>query len=109
MPLPGGCPRLAQVCIREHRPERFGKTAVLDSGKTLLIADPRRADVRCMERRNDNIARSSAHAEAETAVAVAERGLDSWRAAKLAWLHSFAAFAAHEAAAAPTASTFRAR
>jgi len=62
-----------------------------------------------MERRNHDIAWSSAHAEADTAVAVAERGLDSWRAAKLAWLDSFAAFVAQEAAAAPTASTLSAR
>jgi hypothetical protein len=62
-----------------------------------------------MERRNHDIARSSAHAEADTAVAVAERGLDSWRAAKLAWLDSFAAFVAQEAAAAPTASALSAR
>jgi len=62
-----------------------------------------------MDQLNHDLARSSAHAEAESAVAVAERGLDSWRAAKLAWLDSFAAFVAQEAAAAPAASRLSAR
>jgi hypothetical protein len=45
---------------------------------------------------------SAARAESEIAVAVAERGLDSWRAAKLAWLDSFSAFVAEEAMSART-------
>jgi hypothetical protein len=39
---------------------------------------------------------------AESSVAVAERGLAAWRAAKAAWLDSFAAFVAPEAEAAPS-------
>ncbi|MGA2007517.1 MAG: hypothetical protein ABSH27_08190 [Solirubrobacteraceae bacterium] len=46
----------------------------------------------------------SGHTGAEAAVAVAERGLDSWRSAKAAWLDSFELFVAQEAAAAPSAA-----
>jgi len=46
----------------------------------------------------------SGHTGAEDAVAVAERGLDSWRSAKAAWLDSFELFLAQEAAAAPSAA-----
>ena len=46
----------------------------------------------------------SGHTGAEAAVTVAERGLDSWRSAKAAWLDSFALFVAQEAAAAPSAA-----
>jgi hypothetical protein len=52
-----------------------------------------------MERRSPQLAYGGAHSEAEAAVDVAERGLTTWRAAKLAWLDSFAAVAAQEAAA----------
>jgi hypothetical protein len=53
-----------------------------------------------MEHRSPQLAYGGSHSEAEAAVAVAERGLATWRAAKAAWLDSFAAFAAQEAAAA---------
>ncbi len=59
-----------------------------------------------------NIACVADHTEAESAVAVAERGLASWREAKEAWLDSFAAFVAQEdglVTTAPTWSTTRAR
>jgi len=57
-----------------------------------------------MEHRNHQWSGSSTQTEADTTVAVAERGLESWRAAKAAWLDSFAAFAAQEAASTPTVS-----
>ena len=41
--------------------------------------------------------RNSARAEAEAAIAVAERGRESWREAKAEWLASFSAFVAAEA------------
>jgi hypothetical protein len=43
--------------------------------------------------------------DTETAADVAERGLAAWRAAKEAWLDAFAAFAAQEADASPSAVT----
>ncbi|MGA2757547.1 MAG: hypothetical protein ABSF58_09350 [Solirubrobacteraceae bacterium] len=51
----------------------------------------------------NDASRSAARAEAEAAVAVAERGLESWRQAKAEWLASFSAFVAAEATSAPTA------
>lgn len=57
-----------------------------------------------MEHRNHQWSGASAQTETETTVAVAERGLESWRAAKAAWLDSFAAFMAQEAASTPTVS-----
>jgi hypothetical protein len=56
-----------------------------------------------MQQRNNVLILGYGHTEAQMAVGVAECGLDSWRAAKAAWLDSFAAFAAAEAAAAPLA------
>jgi hypothetical protein len=62
-----------------------------------------------MERRSPQLAYGGTHREADAAVAVAERGLTSWRAAKAAWLDSFAAFAAQEAAAPTSPATPRRR
>ena len=56
-----------------------------------------------MEQRTNVLILGSGHTEAQMAVGVAECGLDSWRAAKTAWLDSFAVFAAAEAAATPLA------
>ncbi|MGD1049582.1 MAG: hypothetical protein ABR947_00745 [Solirubrobacteraceae bacterium] len=53
------------------------------------------------------VAYNGAHDEAEAAVAVAECGLASWRAAKAAWLDSFAAFIAQEDAASTALATQR--
>jgi hypothetical protein len=58
-----------------------------------------------MEHRSPKLAYVGAHSEAEAAVAVAERGLAAWRAAKAAWLDSFATFEAQEAAAATSCRT----
>jgi len=57
-----------------------------------------------MEREDHDVRNGSMPAEADMAIAVAERGLDAWRAAKAAWLDSFAAFAAQEAAYPPRTS-----
>jgi hypothetical protein len=66
--------------------------------QNMLITEAKNADACLMERRNHDLSRVRTQAESETAVAVAERGLESWRAAKAAWLDSFAAFVAQEAA-----------
>jgi hypothetical protein len=58
-----------------------------------------------MEDPRPQVAYDGAHSEAEAAVAVAERGLATWRAAKADWLDSFAAFAAQEATAATPIGT----
>lgn len=67
------------------------------------------ADDGCMERRDYELAGVSVQPEADSAVAVAERGLESWRAAKAAWLDSFAAFAAEEALATSASAAARKR
>jgi hypothetical protein len=58
-----------------------------------------------MEDRSAELAFARSHSEAEAAAAVAERGLASWRAAKAAWLDSFAAFMAQEAAVSSSLAT----
>jgi hypothetical protein len=62
-----------------------------------------------MEHRSPQLASAGARSEADAAVEVAERGLATWRTAKVAWLDSFAAFVAQEAAASTSPVTTESR
>ncbi len=64
-----------------------------------LMRRRRGADNGRMEYGNHEMSPVSEYSEADSRVVVAERGLVSWRAAKAAWLDSFAVFAAQEALA----------
>jgi hypothetical protein len=93
---PSGQSRLVAAAPSPVRPIRARKRAF--AAVKPLISEPIEADRWCMERLNNDLPRNAALPEADMAVAVAERGLDAWRAAKAAWLDSFAVFVAQEAA-----------